>query len=92
MAEEKRYPILDEEDGSSLIAQEPIVASALKTVEIDDFDYNFSFKDLGYPHTLEELKADIAEAESEYNNPEKWIPSEQLWAEVRQQFPWANIK
>ena len=92
MADEKRYPIWDEEDGSSLNAHDPVVASALKAEEIDDMDYNFCYKDFGYPHTLEEVKADIAEAESEYNDPEKWITSEQLWAEIRQQFPWANIK
>ncbi len=60
--------------------------------ETDDIDYNFGSRDLGYPRTLEELKAELHRADAECDDPTKWVTSEQMWAEIHQKFPWANIR
>ena len=46
----------------------------------------------GLPHTIIELKAELKEADLEMDDPDKWCTSEQMWAEIRQAFPWANIR
>ena len=93
MNDEKRYPPIDEEDGSCMGASEPAVRLAdSHEVEEDDIDYNFGSHDFGNPHTLEELKAELTEAESHRDDPDYWITSEQVWADIKQQFPWANIR
>ena len=46
----------------------------------------------GLPHTVEEVKAELREAEAAWNDPNEWNTSEEMWAEIKQTFPWANIK
>ena len=48
--------------------------------------------DFGMPHTINELKAELEDADREMDDPDKWCTSEQVWAEIRQAFPWANIR
>jgi hypothetical protein len=44
------------------------------------------------PEVLEqriaEIEADMDEIDAGIENPEKWIPSEQMWAELYQKYPW----
>ena len=47
---------------------------------------------LDLPHTIIELKAELEEADCEMDDPNKWCTSEQMWVEIRQAFPWANIR
>ena len=47
---------------------------------------------LDLPHTIIELKAELKEADCEMDAPDKWCTFEQMWAEIRQAFPWATIK
>lgn len=93
MSEEKRYPIIEEEDGSCLTAHEPAVLQASKQDPVEEgIDYNYGFHDFGYPRTIEELKIEIDEAEAHRDDPDYWISSEQMWADIKQEFPWANIR
>ncbi|MBQ9232098.1 MAG: hypothetical protein IJ190_13120 [Prevotella sp.] len=92
MSEEKKYPQLEEEEGG-MSACEPVGVMTAPTNQrmVDDFDYSFGDKELGFPRTEEEVQAVIDEAESEWDNPARWCSSEELWTAVKQQFPWANI-
>ena len=87
--EEKRYPILDEEETIDM-ACEPMAAVATDTVNahdwIDDLDWD-RLPILG-PKTEEEAIARIERAEAELDDPTKWVTSEQMWAELHQKFPW----
>ena len=93
MNEDKNYPQIDEEDGSSLTANEPVLARTTELmVEEDDIDYSLGNHDFGLPHTVEEVKAELREAEAAWNDPNEWNTSEEMWAEIKQTFPWANIR
>ena len=42
-----------------------------------------------YTDSAEEFQRHVAAMEDEINNPNtNWIPSEQLWSEIKQEFPW----
>ena len=93
MNEDKRYPQIDEEDGSCLTANEPALAYSTESmVEEENIDYDFGNHDFGLPHTLEEVKAELKEAEAEWDDPTQWCTSNDMWAQIKQTFPWANIK
>lgn len=93
MNEDKKYPQINEEDGSCLTANEPVLACATESkVEEDDIDYNLGNHDFELPHTVEEVKAELREAEAAWNEPNEWSTSEEMWAEIKQTFPWANIR
>lgn len=94
--EEKRYPHIDEEQGIDM-ACEPVAEMAVSSASsvdgvttvndwIDDLDRD-RLPILG-PKTEEEAIARIAEAEKDFDDPTKWITSEQMWAELHQKFPW----
>ena len=77
------------------IANEPVISYATRQGgggityvhdEIDDLDW-CQIPILG-PKTVKEAIARIELAESNLNNPEKWMTSEQMWNELHQQFPW----
>ena len=58
------------------LASEPAFASALEkdVFEADNsLDCNFNDVDFGYAKTIEELNAALDEADSERNDPAKWI-------------------
>lgn len=89
---EKDYPYLEEEQGLDMAA-EPAVALDYPAIDTaDDTDYDFRGYDFGMPRTLEELEADLEQAEREMGDPDKWCTSEQMWADIKQTFPWANIR
>ena len=89
---EKEYPYIEEEPGIDMAA-EPAVAVDYATVDgVDDTDYELQNHNFGMPCTLQELKAELEEAEREMEDPDKWCTSEQMWANIRQSFPWANIR
>jgi hypothetical protein len=41
-----------------------------------------------FEQRVAEIEADMDEVEAGIENPEKWIPSEQMWAELYQKHPW----
>ena len=89
---ENEYPNIDEECGLDMAA-EPAVAVGYRPIEVvDNTDYELHGHDFGMPHTIIELKAELEEADREMDDPDKWCTSEQMWAEIRQAFPWANIR
>jgi hypothetical protein len=92
MSEEKKYPPFEEEEGG-MSACEPVGVYTPPTTQsmTDEIDYSFGNKDLGFPRTLEEVQKEIDEAEALWDDPNQWCASEELWADVKQQFPWANI-
>ena len=98
--EEKRYPQYDEEQGRNVCSEpvaEAIADYAVSTSRradgstvvhdwIDDLDWD-SLPILG-PKTEEEAIARIERAETELGDSTKWVTSEQMWAELHQEFPW----
>ena len=96
MDDEKRYPIIDEEDGSCMKAGEDEYEAAVVQKEtplcFDDEQvvYDVASGTFGfYTDSKEEFQHHIAEMEAEINNPNTaWIPSEQMWSEIKQEFPW----
>lgn len=98
--EEKRYPILDEEESvgmagepitepvADMTASMPISAGVPEeeTDWIDDLDWS-RFPSLG-PFSEEEAIARIEEAERELDDPSKWVSSEEAWAYLHQKYPW----
>lgn len=98
--EEKRYPQPDEEERMDKACEpiaEPIPdygAFTPKSADgctevhdwIDDLDWG-RLPILG-PRTEEEAIARIERAEAEFDDPTKWVTSEQMWAELHQKFPW----
>ena len=106
MGDDKRYPVIDEEDGSGLRAEEPAVAYATKEMNyssgyayLDDEAEKIDRIPLGlfgfytndpkvFEQRVAEIEADMDEVEAGIENPEKWIPSEQMWAELYQKHPW----
>lgn len=95
--EEKRYPIIDEEEGLDR-ACEPIVEAASVTArsndgvttvddEIEHLDWD-RFPSFG-PFSDEEAIARIDEFESELEKGQvEWISSEQVWGMLYQKYPW----
>ncbi|MBR6319187.1 MAG: hypothetical protein IKR50_01960 [Prevotella sp.] len=95
MKEGRPYPKQEEEGGNCLTACEPAVALAERNtwVNTDAPLYKeIMSADCRCPHTLEELEAEIDYAESVENDPTEWIPSEQMWEEIRELFPWAKFE
>jgi hypothetical protein len=95
MNDEKRYPVFEEEDGSCMRAGEAdyeTVAIQRDTSLYPDEEvvYDVAPGTFGfYTDSVEELQRHVAAMEAEINDPNsKWIPSEQMWSEVKQEFPW----
>lgn len=95
--EEKRYPIIDEEESIGKVS-EPIAAAVadypqsvdgVTTVHdwIDDLDWN-RFPSLG-PFTDEEAIARIDDFERRLAKGEvKWVSSEEVTRHLYEKFPW----
>ena len=47
---------------------------------------------IGMPHTIPELKLELEEAEREMDDPDKWCTSEQMWAYIKQEFPYSHLE
>ena len=104
--QEKRYPIIDEEDGYGCMkAAEPALAYATREARSSDIAYmgeeaekidHIPLGKFGFytddPDVFEkrvaEMEADMDEVDAGIEDPEKWIPSEQMWAELYQKYPW----
>jgi len=99
----KKYPKIEEEDGSGvMMAAEPTVAVDFRPQASSDIvcsDGEAEHVPLGMfgfytddPEVLEqriaEIEADMDEIDAGIEDPEKWIPSEQMWAELYQKYPW----
>lgn len=41
-----------------------------------------------FEQRVAEIEADMDEVDAGIEDPEKWIPSEQMWAELYQKYPW----
>ena len=51
-------------------------------VEVEDCQ--FPGQDFDLPHTVEEVKAELMEAEQEVNNPSAWTPLSEFISEFKQ--------
>lgn len=97
MNDEKRYPEIDEEDGSCLSATEPgFGATALANTNTDIFDddvvYGVAPGTFGF-HTDDPavFQQHVEEMDAEINNPStKWVSSEEMWKGIKQAFPWLH--
>ena len=67
-------------------AEEPVVAVAPTTMQQVQSRSDF---DLASPE--EELCKEIDEIEANWDDPNQWITSQQLWSEIKRLYPWANI-
>ena len=96
MKESKPYPHIDEEDGSTFKASEPVavVSCASPSTDdvanvhdrIDDLDWDH-FPSFG-PFSDEEAIARIERAEKDLNDPSKWITAEEMDRRLYEKFPW----
>ena len=101
--EEKRYPILEEEDGMGKVC-EPAASYAATSIdyanniqdEEDDFLDRIPVGKFGFytddPDVFEarmaEIEADLDEVEAGFEDPDKWITSEQMHKDFLKMFPW----
>ena len=101
--EEKRYPIIEEEDGTCKVC-EPAAGYAATSIdyannmldEDDDIFDRIPVGKLGFytddPDEFEariaEIEADLDEVEAGFEAPEKWITSEQMHKDFLKMFPW----
>lgn len=91
--EEKRYPIIEEEDGyGCMTAAEPAVALATNAYpylnEQESFDYPDDYDPGVGPYTMAELNARIDRAEHDISDPSKWIQVDDYWDAMRKEHPW----
>ena len=96
--EEKKYPILDEEENGGKVS-EPIVeykatGIGYESAVVDDDPIMSDDYDPGIgQYTMEELNARIDEAEEFIEKAEKgdwsdWVSSEEMTARLYQKYPW----
>lgn len=96
MKESKPYPHIDEEDGSTFKASEPVAVASCASPStddvanvhdrIDDLDWEH-FPSFG-PFSDEEAIARIERAEKDLNDPSKWITAEEMDRRLYEKFPW----
>ena len=95
MNDEKRYPEIDEEDGSCFTAAEP----AYEAIDMPCVGPNILDEEVVYdvpPGTFgfytddpAEFLQHVKEMEAEINDSNtKWISSEDMWKGIKQEFPW----
>ena len=102
--EEKRYPKIEEEDGS-LTAAEPVIAYATREYGHSGITYMGEEAEMieqiplgafGFytddPDVFEqrvaEIEADMDELDAGIEDPEKWIQVDDFWAAMRKEHPW----
>jgi hypothetical protein len=51
---------------------------------VEKEDCQFPGQDFGLPRTIEEVKAELTEAEQEVNNPSAWTPLSEFISEFKQ--------
>lgn len=101
--EEKRYPILEEENGVGKVC-EPVAGYAATSIdyangimdEEDEFLDHIPMGKSGFftddPNVFEdrmaEIEADLDEVEAGFEDPEKWVTSEQMHKDFLKMFPW----
>lgn len=86
MKEKKTYtPVKEEEKG--LKAGEPAVGSCTyaPVVSMDEPDYVFGWKDLGLPRSIDEVSAELKEAERELSDQTKWSPLSDFISDFKQE-------
>ena len=101
--EEKRYPILEEEDGVGMVCESAVGSTAafstyddggmsydddiVSDEDLDKLDWD-KFPSFG-PFSEEEAIARIDEFEKELRAGKvEWISSEDAWAQLYERFPW----
>ena len=94
--EEKKYPILEEEESVGMVCEPVGTAIATETQSadtitedhdwIDDLDWD-RFTSFG-PFSEEEAIARIEEAEKDMKDPSKWITAEEFDRQLYEEFPW----
>ena len=88
----KRYPVIEEENGSCMMAEEPAVAYAnMKESCLSEgkaFDYPSDYDPGIGPYSMKELNARIDKAETDRMNPDKWVRVDDFWAEMQKIHLW----
>lgn len=102
--DETRYPEIEEKDGFGCMpAAEPAVAYAVRDVSPSAVAYKEDMSNDDIPlgmfgfytddsevfdQRVAEIEADLDEVDAGIEDPTKWIPSVQMWAELHQKYPW----
>ena len=92
---EKKYPVIEEEEGKD-VACEPVATAAVPLTDVDDPINDNEQDELDWSHfpsqgpfSEEEAVARIDEFEEQLRNGQvEWIPSEQAWEHLYNKFPW----
>lgn len=83
---------INDKKKSADIVSEPEAGLALKEESFcgsdSETDYDFQGKDFGYARTLDELEHALDEADSERNDPTKWISSVEFHTRLEKRYPW----
>ena len=89
MNKEKRYSTVDEEDVSMIAAEPAALEYSFMEKEVEDVaNFNFGYKDFGYPHTIDELNAALDQADAERNDPTKWVTNIEFHTRIESKHPW----
>ena len=95
MMEEKKYPIIEEEDSYDVMAAaEPAVAYAVnhqETLSQDErilFEYPKDYDPGIGPYSIKEMNERIDRAERDGNNPDKWVRVDDFWAAMQKEHVW----
>ena len=86
MKKEKRYPPVEEEE-KGLMTGEPTVGSIpyASTATMSEPGYDFGMKDLGLPRTLDDVSAELREAERELSDQAKWSSLSDFLSDFKQE-------
>ena len=92
--EEKKYPVVEEEDGYGVMtAEEQAVADAASQKELFFNERNLFEYPKGYdpgigPYTIQEMNERIDRVERDRNNPDKWVRVDDFWTAMQREHLW----
>lgn len=101
---EKKYPTAEEEKGMDVASEPAVSYATQEysnsgIVYLDEEARKIDRIPLGafgfytddpevFEQRVAEIEADMDEVDAGIEDPEKWISSEQMWAELYQKYPW----
>ena len=94
MMEEKKYPVIEEEDSYGVMAAaEPAVAYTVNQVALSQheripFEYPKDYDPGIGPYSIKEMNERIDRAERDRNNPAKWVRVDDFWAAMQKEHVW----
>ena len=79
---------INEEESVGMVSEQIPDTSSRSFAHVSTNEVDFGNFDFGFPKTEKEKLDSINQAERDMADENKWIPSEQMWAELRHEFLW----